>query len=66
MKAAKSVFTLLICVTVVRILEMGKTDGVCCNSECLGSHRPLPEASRVTLSESYPRWLSSHIQLTEI
>lgn len=59
-------FALLIGVTVVRILEFGKNDGVCCNSEYLGFHMPLPEVSRVTLGESHPQWLSSHIQLTEI
>lgn len=65
MEATKSMFTLLIYVTVVRILEIGK-NGVRCNSEYLGSHMPLPEASRVTLGESHPQWLSSHIQLTEV
>lgn len=36
----------------MRILEIGKNDGVHCNSEYLGSHMPVPEASRVTLGES--------------
>lgn len=59
-------FTLLIHITVVRILEMGKNDGVHCNLEYLGPHMPLPEASRVTLGELHTQWLSSRIQLTEI
>lgn len=41
MKATKSMFTLLIHVTVVRVLQLGKSHG--CNSEYLGSHMPLPD-----------------------